>query len=640
MAKTLHLPWLKVIQILVSLLSFYGLGILTYYHVHHLLEWDLGHYSFLVYFYYWLMAPFSLGLSIYLLKPSPVIRKLALLLIGLSFILELSLLTLVSLNLLDGVLGFTAFIRSLILIFLGTYFLLPGVKRYFSPSIDLDPASKKGSHHRDLRKLFSENYNRIQMSSPLTLKGHFLVIASGVAGYFLAYKQIDLVVLIFSLGGISILSLLLVLNILGFLISHRLLNGENKVYRLVFPFHKGSIAREIPYTLSLKGSIVLPLFKISLNAVPRHLLSLDDEIKKSTISYDLFSKGQDSHQDTLTFSRRGHYHFDKLKLSNKDALGLTQIQWEEPLDEEILILPRIHKKEYDSYHLSSTKEDYIDSSHRLLDGDYYEHRSYTPGDDVRRINWKLTAKRRELFIRVPEKIQPAYEKVVIFLSTFNPYIRYHESYEMLSLLDAMVEELASYCYFLIKKGFRVLLASDHGEDSFTIQSQWDGILRHLSRAHWQKSQHITDSLEQYIMSLKDQSIEVGHIAYFAAPLSDDWVHPVLDTLKAYQASATLFLGHLSDLSREDKQKLEDPLSNDWFTKLLLIDPVKDQRSYLSKWEWFNRSFSNQRIPETLLHKMIRDEAQTTKNLKERANNTMGSGIVKIHTIGNANESLF
>ncbi len=640
MTKTLYLPWLKVIQILVSLLSFYGFCILTFYHLTDLSRWDFSHYDFLQYFYYWLITPFSLALSIQLLRPIPIIRKMALLLIGLSFILELLLVTIVSFGLLEGVFDFTAFIRSSILVILGIYFFLPRVKRYFTPSIVLDSRSEKHSHHQDLRKLLSVTYKRVQIAFPLTLKGHFVVIASGLAGYFIAYKQIDLLALIFSLGGISILSLLLTLNILGFLISHLLLKRKPEMCQLDLPFHEGTIGVKLPYTLSLKGWTIVPLFKMSFNGIPSHISPLYDEIKKSTITCDLFSRGDHTHQDTLTFLRRGDYHFDKLTLSNKDALGLTHIQWEIPLDEEILILPRVHKKEYDFYHLSSTKENYIDSTHRLLDGDYYEHRPYAPGDDVRRINWKLTAKRRELFIRIPEKIQPAHEEVLVFLSTFNPYIQYYESDEMLSLLDTMVEELISYCYFLTQKGFKVLLSSDCAEDSYPIQSQWDSILRHLTRVHWQKSQPIADSLEYYIISLKKRSIEASHIAFFVASLSDDWVHPILDTLMAHQTRSTLFLGQLSPLSRGKDQKANNKLPNDWLTKLLLIDPVKGQRDDLFKWDWLSKAFSNQRLPKTLVRKIVDDGAQTTIALKEMANNTMTSDIVKVHTIGNGNESLY
>ncbi|HEO64517.1 MAG TPA: DUF58 domain-containing protein, partial [Spirochaetes bacterium] len=622
------------------LLSFYGFCILTFYHLVGLSKWDFSHYDFLQYFYYWLVTPFSLTLSIHLLRPIPIIRKMALLLIGLSLILHLLLVTLVSFDLLEGAFTYKAFILSSILILLGLYFLLPRVKKYFTPSIALDSRSEKHDHRQYLAKLFSVTYKRVQIAFPLTLKGHFIVIASGLAGYFLAYKQIDLLVLIFSLGGISILSLLFTLNILGFLISHLLLKRDPKVCQLDLPFHEGTIGIKVPYTLSLKGWPLIPLFKTSFNGIPSHISPLNDEIEKSTITYDLFSRGDHTHQDTLTFLRRGDYHFDKLSLSNKDALGLTQIQWEIPIDEEILILPRVHEKEYNFYHLSSTKEDYTDSTHRLLDGDYYEHRLYTPGDDVRRVNWKLTAKRRELFIRIPEKIQPAYEEVLVFLSTFNPHIQYYESDEMMSLLDTMVEELVSYCYFLTQKGFKVLLSSDCAEESHPIHSQWDSILRHLTRVHWQKSQPIADSLGHYIISLKKQSIETSHIAFFMASLSDDWVHPLLDTLMTHEARATLFLGQLSPLSRSKDQKVNRKLSGDWLSKLLLIDPVKGQRDDLFKWDWLKKAFSNQKIPKTLVQKIVDNETQTTMALKEMANNTMTSSIVKVHTIGNTDESLY
>lgn len=53
---------------------------------------------------------------------------------------------------------------------------------------------------------------------------------------------------------------------------------------------------------------------------------------------------------------------------------------------------------------------------RRVDGEYIHYKDFEPGDDVRRIAWKIYAKNRELVVRVPEIFNPYASKIGFFAS--------------------------------------------------------------------------------------------------------------------------------------------------------------------------------------------------------------------------------
>jgi hypothetical protein len=71
-----------------------------------------------------------------------------------------------------------------------------------------------------------------------------------------------------------------------------------------------------------------------------------------------------------------------------------------------------------------------------------DHRPYVPGDDPRRINWKLFSHARELFVRDEERTPPFHSSVLLFLDT-----RTDDPYT--DLARQAVDELCEKALFLV-----------------------------------------------------------------------------------------------------------------------------------------------------------------------------------------------
>ena len=87
----------------------------------------------------------------------------------------------------------------------------------------------------------------------------------------------------------------------------------------------------------------------------------------------------------------------------------------------------------------------------------YEHKNYTPGDPIKRINWKLSSKRNELMVRLDEAI--ANSKQVLVLDCCNNQMNLKRPEELFSQLiqdEKIVESVLAMLKILVKQGVECL----------------------------------------------------------------------------------------------------------------------------------------------------------------------------------------
>ena len=112
----------------------------------------------------------------------------------------------------------------------------------------------------------------------------------------------------------------------------------------------------------------------------------------------------------------------------------------------IFIYPYFSKSEYIPFFLDKGGEEVLQSVVKVNSTDFFENRKYYPGDDTRRINWKIFAHSGELHIREVEKIPPKIGRISIL---FTPYSDNFYEYEYISSL------FLSTVHFLLKFNFQV-----------------------------------------------------------------------------------------------------------------------------------------------------------------------------------------
>jgi uncharacterized protein (DUF58 family) len=102
--------------------------------------------------------------------------------------------------------------------------------------------------------------------------------------------------------------------------------------------------------------------------------------------------------------RRGRYEIGPLRASVGDPFGLSSRSWRAAGLDEVIVQPRIH----DVMPLPEGGGEDLDSDDRRVvgrldvTGEFLMLREYAPGDDLRRVHWKSTARHQRLMIRQDE----------------------------------------------------------------------------------------------------------------------------------------------------------------------------------------------------------------------------------------------
>jgi hypothetical protein len=111
-----------------------------------------------------------------------------------------------------------------------------------------------------------------------------------------------------------------------------------------------------------------------------------------------------------------------------------------------------------------------------------EARKYYPGDDVRRLNWKVFAHLNELFLRIGEEVPPPESRILFVLDcTANPLVPRGMAADY---LDRLVESCASLLVLLLGRRIDVMLSLPGKEcRSYTEESR-PAVLAALADAWW------------------------------------------------------------------------------------------------------------------------------------------------------------
>lgn len=127
--------------------------------------------------------------------------------------------------------------------------------------------------------------------------------------------------------------------------------------------------------------------------------SISGEVAKPLIT-SLFSMEREIISKTITAKYRGLYDLGPIDIEISDALGVFTRKSRIYSDTSIKVYPRVHKverinlKSMQSYGTLSTKQKTFEDNSSLSD-----LRRYSPGDSIKRINWKVSAKKNDLLVK-------------------------------------------------------------------------------------------------------------------------------------------------------------------------------------------------------------------------------------------------
>ncbi|MCQ2417163.1 MAG: DUF58 domain-containing protein [Oscillospiraceae bacterium] len=176
------------------------------------------------------------------------------------------------------------------------------------------------------------------------------------------------------------------------------------------------------------------------------------------LCFSMGTRCRQTYQIALTprFSGNGTLHLRQIVLS--DFLGMFRFGMKEEYYAHTLIMPEIPemKANSDLFRSVSTavaasdEESESTPNHSASAMPGYDHRDYIPGDSLKRINWKLSSKRRHLMVRQDEPVALARLSVVM------DFRRCHEDLppeQQLGAEEQLIETSLGFLMLCAKYGY-------------------------------------------------------------------------------------------------------------------------------------------------------------------------------------------
>ena len=238
-------------------------------------------------------------------------------------------------------------------------------------------------------------------------------------------------------------------------------------------------------------------------------------------------------QSRLVFRavHRGVYEGTGAVLEAHDVLGLTSHRLPFPRIDRLTVYPSLRPVRELLGLVEQTDEAAVDSRRRRRSEELLEARKYYPGDDVRRLNWKVYAHMDELFLRLGEEVPPPESRILFVLdTTSNPLVPRAVASDY---LDALVQSCASIMAYLAGRGLEVTFSRPGERECRSYgEGSRGALLAALADAWW--------TTEPWAPELPARGL---HAVIFSSPGSPG-LSRIMSTVRARGWSASLFLQDL------------------------------------------------------------------------------------------------
>jgi uncharacterized protein (DUF58 family) len=156
---------------------------------------------------------------------------------------------------------------------------------------------------------------------------------------------------------------------------------------------------------------------------------------------------------------RGEHRTGAATVWCEDVLGLTRVYVVSTATAFLRVLPVVRPVMLDETLRRRTRAEGPEMRlARLPTDEHFRLREYTPGDDVRRIHWRLSVNTGRLHVRLPETVPYARSKVLLVLDTYLPPHLAGGAALAGDVLDLLVEGWVGLAHALLARGEKVALA--------------------------------------------------------------------------------------------------------------------------------------------------------------------------------------
>ncbi len=241
---------------------------------------------------------------------------------------------------------------------------------------------------------------------------------------------------------------------------------------------------------------------------------------------------------------RGVYEGTGAVLEAHDVLGLTAHRLPFLRRDRVTVYPALRPVREILGLVEQTDEAAVDSSRRRRSEELLEARKYYPGDDVRRLNWKVFAHMDELFLRIGEEVPPPESRILFILdTTSNPLVPRAVASDY---LDALVQSCASVMVRLVDRGREVTFSRPGERECRSFgEGSRSALLAALAEAWW--------TTEVWAPELPPKALQA---VIFSTPGSPG-LSRIMSTARARDWSAGLFLQDLAPQAPVALRRIRD-----------------------------------------------------------------------------------
>ncbi len=361
---------------------------------------------------------------------------------------------------------------------------------------------------------------------------HVRVLTDKGVGLFLACLVTVSLALVFRVADLGLLAvfglvLLYLLVAAGVIVSTLVVTRFEQ--RLAT--RRGTIGRTFTPVLAEAGEAVEEAFHFERVPVPAGFnLRVHQELPARLATETRHVVGSAVSMQRISLTRalqrtpRGEYRLDPAEIAYTDLLGLVRVSVAQAAGARLTVLPRMAPVGMGTSPRSRAPDEGVLSVlRRMPTDDWFRVRDYAPGDDARRMHWKLSLKVGRLQVRLPETVPVTPRRVRLALDTWLPADLAREGACELVLgdaLDHLVELWLSLARALTERGEVVTLALASGSDAQPVtlvpcrrgtQPVWRA---HGAAARWQSKVDV-DALTEGIT--RDESLVVVGARFVEAP---------------------------------------------------------------------------------------------------------------------------
>jgi len=277
-----------------------------------------------------------------------------------------------------------------------------------------------------------------------------LFLAFSAAVFVSGLLRTDLASLLWASGFLLICVYSLAANNLLRIVSRRYLCAHADSYNLALP------ARGVFPGRPARASLKLKLSRFSLPGFSAgFFLRLTWQNDSACLLRRALPPGESAHAIRFIPPARGEYAGRFSLLTFRDLPGLTASVITLPHNERLTVYPALTPGRTRGLKLEVEGADIQYAPRKKQSDDLLEIRKYYPGDDVRRINWKVFARFRELYLRIGEETSlPRAKLLCIIDSTSSALVPGSLGH---AYLDLLVERAGSLLLSLLHGGIDLWL---------------------------------------------------------------------------------------------------------------------------------------------------------------------------------------